>query len=144
MKRNRILLILALIICVITFNNCDDEPAKTDEELYLERLSLTWKVAKVTLDDEDVTDFYTNMALTIRGDKTYSVANGVEGVWPNAGIFTMGKIAGDHYQLTREEDGVIITITALTETELKYTFQYTASGGRTKSVSGVYEFEMKR
>lgn len=144
MKRNYLLTSMFIVFLLVGFNNCSegDEPSRTDEQLYLEKLSKTWVVDEVTLDGLDVTDIYTTMALSVTADQTFTVTNPQPGVWPASGSFTIQKIAdSEHYKLIRN-DGIEINITSLTPSELTCTFQYVATDGRVGGLSGVYSFAM--
>jgi len=137
-------MLFALIGGLLYISSCDDEQGKTDEEIYLEKLTSTWQVQLVTLDSEDVTGFYTNMTLTIGAEGNYITTQGNPPIWPASGNFALEKLTNsEHYKLKRN-DGVELTVTTLDANNLKYTFQYTSPGGRSKSVSGVYEFTMSK
>ena len=145
MKIHRLLAMATIVLSIFTFSNCDnkDEPSLTEQQIYLERLSKTWVVDEVTLDDVDVTEYFNNMSLTIQGDRTYIVTNSQPKVWPASGDFTLEKIAGDeHFRFIRN-DGIEIIVASLTASQITFTFQYDAAAARTKGISGMYRFTMK-
>lgn len=145
-----------LIVAIATMCSCDggggDDPGPapdlTEAEQALIHLSArTWSVKSVTIDGQDKTSSFTSMTLKFNPsgtgvfNGTFSASNGGV-VWPASGSWNLDSATGS--SITRG-DGVLITITELTETAFKMTFTWnktTLGPGRIASVKGQYVFSM--
>lgn len=135
---------IVLSFVVLTFLVACDEDSPSKEEKFIRKLRFTWSLEGVTVDGKNVTNSFPNLTLTVDKKKTYTVANPVSPIWAASGTFEFEKVPNsDLFNIIRD-DGIHITVTELTETTLKYKLTYVASGGRTKSVSGDYEFSMSK
>jgi hypothetical protein len=146
MKTFNILVILSLLMGITLFSSCDsseDQPGPQD--VYLQKLSSSWKVESVKVDGVSITDPFVNMILTFKSEMTYSVTNAVDPIWPSSGTFTLVEGTGELFNIKRSDE-VLLTVRELSETRLVMSFPYTSSidGGRSKSVSGQFEFVMTK
>ena len=120
----------------------DDEP--TAEEIFIGKISYSWTASSILADDVPVNGAFAGFELTINKNKTYATANGNAPIWPASGTFTAKAVStSTGFNLLRD-DGTEIEIEALTDTRLVLKFHYDASGGRRKSVTGNYTFELER
>lgn len=133
--------LLAITFSVISCSEEDDK--KTKEESFLSTLSGTWQTDAVALDNEDVTEEFNDMTITFKEDQTFTVQNPVGNIWGSAGTFTFEEGSGDNFNLLRD-DGVLVTVSQLTETTLVFFMQFDSAPGRTRGLAGEYIFEMKR
>lgn len=130
---------------LLLLQGCHDDNGPTKEDEYLTQLSATWIIDEVTVDDRNVSGAFDGMELTVTTKKKFSVKNPVPPIWPADGSFTLKQLSGSEYSMLRS-DGIEVTITSLTPTDLTLQLQFTATdtGGRVKSVSGIYEFHFTR
>jgi hypothetical protein len=132
----------AMLVFLLPLQGCHDSNDPTPEEKYLTRLSTSWIIDDVTVDDREVTGAFAGMELTVNTKKKFTVKNPVPPIWPADGSFTLLPVSGSSaYSLVRA-DGIDVTVIDLTETNLTLQLQYVApdTGGRVKSISGIYEF----
>lgn len=129
---NRLAIFFVLIIFQVLVACHGDDEDTTDDPLVRD-----WLVEKVSLDNVDVTDYYSRLKLVITSAGSYRVANPVPPVWQPDGTYTFSN---NQFQ---REDGVVMDVTELSETKLVLQFQYDAVAldGRTDHVSGMYTFE---
>lgn len=141
----------AFFISILTLgtfivSSCGGDHNEPDEEnIFMNKLAQTWTLTSghVTVDGVDVTTDFAGLTITFDANKHYTTAHGVPPIWPAAGSFTLQKTTDNAYDLLRD-DGLRISIQALTDRSITFTFQYTYAGGRTTSVSGKYQFSMNR
>lgn len=143
MKKLTINLFLLGVILVVGFSGCKDDENPTIPEVdeMLARIAHTWTLQEVNKDDIDLTAAFPGMKLIIQDDRTFSMVNPVPPMWPAEGSFTLAELSNGRFQITRSDD-VVIIVTSVSETTLVVELDYdaTTSGGRSKSVSGNYEF----
>lgn len=141
-----ILLLIAVFAFLGTLQNCtdDDDPtAKEVTETILQ--SKNWEASSVTVPVNTATDgadwasfkaSFSTSSMTTSGHPT-----GAEAVWPS-GAYTVSE---NGLQITRG-DGVVMTISGLTETGYSVSFSVpegTEIGGRISALDGDYVFNMK-
>jgi hypothetical protein len=145
MKLIKYSLTVVSIIAIVTFCSCDGNDGPTAQDLFLKKLGQTWKctTGHVSVDGRDVTRSFSGMEITFTTDKTYTVANSVAPIWPAQGTFTLQPGDNGLFNILRD-DGVLITVSELTDSSITFHLQHTSNGGRVKSISGAYEFLMKR
>lgn len=144
MKNYKIVLKLVLVSVVLLLNcNPDGEPeGPTDKELAFEKLAGEWGYGTgggIILDGEDVSVNYPDFSLSFT-DGTYQTQSGGKlfkstGTWRWADE-TAGSILLD--------TGEVVTIAALSETALDFTFTHTSSGGTAAGLSGSYRVKLDR
>lgn len=136
------ILCAAILLFLLPLQSCHDDSDPTPEEKYLARLSASWIIDEVTVDDRMVTGAFAGMELTVNNQKKFSVKNPVPPIWPSNGAFTLRLLSGSSEYSILRADGVEVTVVELTETNLTLQLQYVApdTDGRIKSVSGIYEF----
>lgn len=134
----------ALVSMALLFSSCSKDENPSAEELFLNKLAQTWQVDAITLDHEDVTDLFPEMAITFTKNKTFSTQHPVGNIWFASGVFTLQDGTGTLFNLDRN-DGVLVTVTALDESTLTFTMGFVkAPGGRINGLVGQYVFNMKR
>ena len=141
--RIRLSLIAFTLIMGVLISGCKEKktPAKSDEELQIEKLSKTWVLAAesnpVTVDGNDVSTNWTGFTLTL-GDKTYqSTGSDSPEVWPASGSWEFGSNVNT---LVRDA-GIDISI-SVTDQSLLLQFDYTVAGGRLSGIEGTWVFNM--
>lgn len=156
MKNFRILFPFAIILCLVFMASCkkDDDGGgeQTQEQIETARLVKTWEYENVTLEGAQPGEDYTGFTLTITANedatnKSYSTTNG-QSAWPASG--TWDFVDGTDFNTIRRSDGIEMTITELTATNLTLSFTITEDdvakfGQRTQEAQGVvgeYVFEL--
>ena len=141
--RSRYSLIALTLVMGFLVSSCkeDPAPAKTPEEIQIEKLTGTWVLPTaantVTIDGRDVSAEWSTFVLTL-GNKTYQSTNANDAnVWPASGTWAFGA----NINTLVRDDGVDITVT-VTDTSLKLQFDYSASGGRLDGIEGNWVFNM--
>ena len=143
MKFNRsLILYMAALVCLLMVSGCDDDAGEPSaEEKYLDRLSSTWVLEEVTVDDTDVSFAFPGLELTVNAKKTFAVKNPVNPIWPASGTFTLQPVSASQPYLIKRSDGIDVTVASLSDTNMTLQFPYTGNdGGRVSSVGGIYEF----
>lgn len=141
MNRKLTAVFALLIIALIT--SCDDEKPSPEKQ-YLKKLVFTWNLQQATTNGIDVTPAFSGLALTVKGNKTFTVASAVDPIWPASGTFTLRQVSGSQdYDIVRN-DGVEIHVSELSASQLKLQMQYQPPHGRVSSVGGQYEFVFTR
>lgn len=135
-----------VLISLLTIVSCkdDSDPAPSEIEEQLTALmngGSKWVLSNdgVTKDGFDVTSQFADFKLTI-GNKTYSTENDLSPVWEASGVW---DFQNDNPNLVLR-DGVTSITLSLSGGNLTMTFMAdgASTGGRTKSVSGEYEFHL--
>ena len=143
--RSKLSFAIALLAFGVIFSACkkDDPPAKTDEQIQLEKLTGTWAVPSpaaantVTIQGNDVTADWSSFKITFSDGNFTTVGNdAAPEVWPSSGTWSFAS--GDVNTLQRG-DGVDISVN-VSESSLTMTFNYTAPGGRLNGVEGDWQF----
>ena len=146
MKALRNILLLAVVVGIVFIQSCDNESGPSEEQLFLDKLKGTWTLTTghVALDGKDVTNSFAGMEINFAADKSYTVTHAVSPIWPASGTFRLEKSgSAGLFNIIRSDD-ILITVTDLTASTVTLKFQYTSSSGRSKSVSGQYEFVMNK
>ncbi len=158
MKSFKFLLAVALVGILFTYSGCggSKDPEISDQDKQLTKLSKTWKVKTVTLNNSAPTVpagyAYTSMTLTVTGTAgnttfgyttTGTPTASKSSPWPSSGTFTFGTPT-DHTTfatLVTRDDGLPITY-SVTDTQLQLTFTYTGAGfpARVDQVAGSWVF----
>ena len=123
--------------------SCDgSEPSPTEEELTLKKISKNWALTSAEVDDTDVAEWFAGLKVSYTESKTFTVQNAVPPIWVASGTFELEK-SGSSYVIKRS-DGVDMTISSLTDTDVTVTLNYTAPvGARKESISGTYSFSFQ-
>ena len=130
-----------LLVSIILISACGGgEDKETAEEVFMKQITGAWQLRNADFDGKDVSSSFPGMTLTINKNKTMSVQNDTPPMW-KASSFTLLE-SGNDFILNRN-DGLIITVSQVSETKLVLTFLYDADamGGRTSSVTGGFTFE---
>lgn len=130
-----------LLLSQLLFSCKKDDPDPEEEKL--KELSASWRVDSVINDGQDVTSVYTGFILSVEGTKTYSTVNGGN-PWPAQGTF---DFLNNNLDQIRRDDGVDITITRLTSTELGLTFNMSSvrgSANGTDGITGSFTFNLTK
>lgn len=144
MKTYKITLSFFVLLGITLIAACDGPESPSKEQQFLNQLTFSWTLHSASVGGKDVTSSFPGLNLSISSDRSYTVVNAVAPIWPESGTFTLEPVDNsDLFNIVRD-DGAVITVIELSETVLKYTMPYTSAGGRTKSVSGNYEFVMTR
>ena len=146
MKVLRNILLLALVVGIVFIQSCDSESGPSEEQLFLDKLKGTWTLTTghATLDGKDVTNSFPGMEISFAADKNYTVTHPVSPIWPASGTFRLEKSGSSGLFNIIRSDDILITVSDLAASTVTLKFQYTSAGGRSKSVSGQYEFVMNR
>jgi hypothetical protein len=152
---NRIVIILGLTGMILSGCGKDD-PAPSQEEKQLNKLSDTWVVNTVTMDGGDVTSDYSSFELTLSGSANSAVyAYGVIGrpllsPWPSGGTWTFGSdVVTDIRRDPGTGDQLQMNYT-VTDTQLTIEFSFSGTGynapARVNSAAGnwIYTFARKK
>lgn len=119
-----------------------DEVAPTPAELFMSRLAGTWKLTTAVLDDAEVTKYFPGLEISFSLEKTFTVKNAVAPVWPSVGTFEL-QPRQEHFDILRI-DGVLVAVSDLADKSVRLNFNYSPANGRTESVSGEYEFVLRK
>jgi hypothetical protein len=114
----------------------------TAQQKAMKLITGTWTSTNVTVDGVNKNDLFTGFTLTL-SPAVFSSSNG-DPVWPVSGTWNFTD--GNATAFIRN-DGVVVSVNALTETSLTLTLQWdktTFGGGRTNSVSGQHVFEFSK
>jgi hypothetical protein len=142
---NKLFCITILVIIVVAFSACQGVEPPSQEEIFAKRIEGDWKVTNgtITKDGRDVTGSFPGLEITFNASRSYEVANPVSPVWPVSGSYNLEYVNGDIFNI-RRDDGVLLVISELTDTSIKFSFPYTSPNGRVKDVSGEFTFNMHR
>jgi len=146
--KSKLLTILTVVligVLLVLLQSCKEkkDDAPDEGEIFIGRISTTWKTGRVTTDGVDVTGAFKNMTLTFSADRTYAVANAVSPIWPASGSFELIQVGDNQFNLKRS-DGVTIDVTSLADSKMVLELFYTSNTGRASGVTGHYKFEMDR
>jgi uncharacterized lipoprotein YajG len=133
---------LVILWTTLTFSGCkgDKSAEESDEKVFMNKLSRSWSTSVVSVDGQDVTGAFTGMRVTFSQAKSITVQNAVPPIWNNSNTFELIK-AGTTFSLHRN-DGLLIMIQQLSDSQLVMRFVFDADGGRLSSVSGNFTFTM--
>jgi hypothetical protein len=147
--KDKLLTIITVVligVLLVLLQSCkNDEPEMTpdESEVFLNKISQTWKTNRVTVDAVDVTNYFNNTTITFSKSKTYTATNAVSPIWPANGTFE--TVTGLNRDLDiKRNDGMVIDVVSLTESGLTLELLYTPATGRVTGVSGRYKFELIR
>ncbi len=145
--KDKLLTVLTVVLIgalLVILQSCKHDDASPDEQsIFIGKISQTWKTNRVTVDGVDVTSYFKDMAITFRGDQTYTVANPVSPIWPASGLFETVATTDGSFDIERS-DGVMIDVTSLAATSVILELLYTSPNGRVAEVTGHYKFELTR
>jgi len=139
-----VFLALALIGC-----GGDDEEERPIQEIQLEKLTATWKVSEVTLDNVSKKTDYNNFQLVLSGNAGstsfgYSTTGRPSNSpWPQSGTWVFGT--SPETQITRDSnsstDRLDVTY-SVSDTQLQISFTFSGTGypARTANVKGQWVF----
>lgn len=146
MKILKYIALSIVLIGIVTVIGCKDDSDPTPSELEQQLDALmnggsNWVLGNdgVIKDGFDVTSQFAGFKLTI-GNKTYSTENGLSPVWETSGTW---DFQNDNPNLVLRDGETSITL-SLSGGNLTMTFmaEGATTGGRTKSVSGEYQFHL--
>jgi hypothetical protein len=135
-KLHYIAFVMLLLVGAVSCKDDDESAAERTQRL----LRSSWKADKVTGGGVDYTAAYANMTLTV-ADATYTVEHGAP-LWPSSGTWKLVDAS-----TVEREDGTLVTIGLLSESNLTLSFQSpqeTYGPARAASVKGEYTFEFSR
>jgi hypothetical protein len=138
MKTKLILSFCTLLVVLIP--SCKDEP--TEKEIFIKDISKTWtpSTTGIVFKGQPVNGVFNSFSLTFGKGQTYTTTDGQNPVWRASGKYTVQNATNSvGFEILRD-DGVIVTVDQLTDTKLVLKFDYT--GGRSRSVSGGYIFDL--
>jgi len=135
------------LVGIMVLTGCKDDPTEpTVSELEQQLAALmnggkSWVAGSsgIIKDGFDVTDQFTDFKLTV-GNKTYNVANGLSHVWPTSGTWDFQN-NNPNLILRDGATGIAVAFSGATLT-LSFTADGSASGGKVRSVSGEYQFNL--
>jgi len=147
MKTLRLLLSITVLAGLISFMGCGGSDGETEQERTIRLLtSKTWSVITVTVPDNTATssDDWDNftVSFTQTNMSTAGHPTGATVVWPSQGY----SVNEQGNQITRTNDQVVMSINALTESNLRVSFSMppgTEIGGRVASLEGPYVFNLE-
>ncbi len=145
MKSFKFLLAFALVGTLLTYSGCSKSsgPGQTPQDAQLVKLSKTWKITSVTLNNTPQT--YTGFQMVISstaGQTTFAYSNTARPAlspWASSGTFTFGS---DFATGLVRDDSLPITY-SVSDTQLQMTFNYTGNGfpgPRVGNVQGTWIF----
>jgi hypothetical protein len=154
---SRILSLVSLICLAVTFIHCGGDDPKPDPvvptpvEKVTEMLTAgtaTWTPsgsAGITVDGVDVTaDLFEGFAIKF-GESTFTTT-GTTPVWLRTDTWQFTNENATAF--TRGQDGKTVTITSISDTQLKLTLEWDQTtyeeGGRKKSIPGTYQFILNK
>ena len=133
--------ILATLFLVLTLglacNGVDGEPSA--QELAFEKLSGSWDISQggsIVIDGHDASANFEGFALSFT-ETGYNTLNAGE-LFSATGTWTW---ADEEAQMIDLDDGKLVTIVSLTETEFVFSFQFSGAGGQVnleESIAGSY------
>lgn len=131
--------IIVPLCILITFQNCKQDAAPSEQEVVLSALTgVTWKVGAVTIDGVDKNAMYPGLTVSFAAS-TFSSTNG-KLVWPATGTWTFGS---DNGRILVRDDGISVSITDISDSQLKLALSWTKTtldAGRPASLRGAHVF----
>ena len=112
-----------------------DESDPTAQELAFERLSGSWDMSQgglIIIDGNDATANFIGFGLSFT-DGGYNTTNAGE-LFSATGTWSW---ADEEAQMISLDDGKLVTIQSLTETELVFNFQFSGTGGEANHADGI-------
>ena len=112
-----------------------DESDPTAQELAFERLSGSWDMSQgglIIIDGNDATANFIGFGLSFT-DGGYNTTNAGE-LFSATGIWSW---ADEEAQMINLDDGKLVTIQSLTETEFVFSFQFSGTGGEANHADGI-------
>lgn len=136
---------LSVVTIIVLFISCNE--GQTAEELaqagFLESINGSWKMTSAEVDDLVVTNAFPGLILTFQPGKKIIVAGAIGNIWPISSTFDLIK-GTEGYDL-RREDGLILDVVSLSNTELVISMTFSsAPGSRVSNVPGGYTFVFTR
>jgi hypothetical protein len=134
----KILIIYTLAIAMMVLVSCGGGKKDASPTVETMLTTGTWKLKTVTVDGVNKNDLFSNFSLSFTPTE-FSSVNGAP-VWPTSGTWAFAS--ADKKTFTRN-DGLVVTLNAITETELTLTLTWsktTLGGGRVASIQGVHTF----
>jgi hypothetical protein len=133
--------LISLISVAFSFSACDGDDGPSAVEKQMKLLAGTWTMSSVTVDGVDQSSIFDGFKLTFTDTPaTYEPVNGGK-VWATGGSFRFNN--NDATDFIRSNDGVVVTITSITENSLVLQMEWnrtTLDLGRIKSIAGNHEF----
>ena len=153
METKKYILYITLILIGLVVESCkkDEDPSPVD--LRKNELSATWEVGidgSVILDNNNVTSYFSDFALTVNTDFSYStVGLTTPNPWVLEGSWEFASDTDGNVDLNKivRDDGLIVTIGNLSDYDLQLSFIHDASvhlTGRISNVTGQYTFQLKK
>ncbi|HHP7242942.1 MAG TPA: hypothetical protein ACFCUD_14800 [Cyclobacteriaceae bacterium] len=143
MKTIRYLILLLALGSIIGFISCGDDDDDNDddtmmmtlEEEQLLLLAKDWSVTSITVDGVDITANFGGLVLSITDNRQFSTSGGdFAPVWPSSGSFVFGS----NVNTLERSDGITMTISAITDTNVTFNFTFSPPDGRTDGIFGQY------
>jgi hypothetical protein len=131
------------LVTVVGFSACDD-PEKTAEEKFMDKISGNWTAAEIKLDGTVIENAFAGFSLSITPDKKFTTTHGNDPIWGPAGSFTLEATNTiPEFDLIRN-DGVELEVEQLDDENVILSFHYESTGGRANGVTGDYVFTLSR
>lgn len=152
----RTLSLITVASLILFFANCggDGGGGSAKEKTQLKKLSKTWEIVSVDLDNVDRIQDFDNFTLTLsgtfdsdspEGPYTYAVSGSRPdpSPWPASGTWTFANISGNEGNLLREDDDVPMHYRIASNGQLTLEVECAAcdyDGARTTEVNGTWTF----
>ena len=148
MKKLSNLLAALVFVSLVIFISCSSDsgtevdPKDTQAALLQDSWDVNSSQVVYNSGNPDVTwdGFSLNITNASANGGNYSasgVPTGFEEVWPSSGSWTFNN---DNIDELLRSDGVVMDISAVTETSLTLTFDIPDTGGRTSGIAGTWSF----
>jgi hypothetical protein len=137
-----VLLTIVSIGSLSIISGCKPDDPSATQVAQKKLTSGVWQINQVTVDGADQTPLFTGMTLQFTA-QNYSTTNG-DPVWATSGTWSFSDKTG---KLITRDDGIQLTITSLTKTELIFTMPWnetTYGGGRKRSLEGAHTFRFSK
>ena len=146
MKNLKISILISVLMCmVICLQSCNDDDPSDKEVTESLLQSKSWKASSVVVPDNTATDSDDWLSFIVSFNATMMNTSGhpagAEGVWPSGSY----AVSDDGKSITRQ-DGAVVTITNISETNFTATFAVpkgTEINGRVAALDGEYIFNME-
>jgi hypothetical protein len=148
------LFVVAIALYLVTLSACKDKPdpdptPEPEEPTQAEKVvsiltggNATWPLTSVTIDGENGAELFKDFS--IKFTATGYTTTGTTPVWKRTGTWTF---TNDDATAFKREDNVVVTITSISETQLKLSLNWTETtheGGRVQSLAGKHEFILSK